>query len=621
MMRTMRSMAKWIMGVVAVTFVGFMIFEVGMDASGRGGAGAQTVVARVNGVNVSYTEFQTALRNEQERLRQEQGAVPYGLEEQQAFEDQVLEQIIQSILLQQEYARRGIRVTDEEILAAVQSSPPPEVFDLPQFQTDGQFDPQKYQRFIASAADPQFLMALEARYRDEIPRYKLFQQLTAGVFPSDAQLWRAWRDQHDSVVATLLPLIPARVVPDGDVSVSDQEVEAYYRAHREDFDRPALAYLSYVSVSRRPTPEDTAAAAERAREIRAELAGGADFAAVARRESSDSVSAAQGGDLGDVPWGSFVAPFEEAVRGLRPGQLSQPVRTRFGWHIIQVEARTDSTFHARHVLIPIAPAGRRLETIEAKADTLDLFAAEQDNPQALDQVAADLGLTVRKVDPLLEGFRASIGDDIVGDAGVWAFGTAEVGTTSPVVETPLAYYVFRLDSLRPAGVPPLNQIREDVRQAALAAKQQEATRTLAREIAGEIGGSRTLEAIAAARGLETLTVGPFTRVVPAPALRGAPEVVGAAFGAGVGQVVGPIHTDQASYFIRPDRKILADSAAWRAQLDTQRREVLQQLQADRLRLIMASLRRNAKVEDLRLELERAQREAERQNLPQSPLGF
>ena len=621
MMRTMRSMAKWIMGVVAVSFVGFMIFEVGMDVSGRGGAGAQAPVARVNGRTITATAFQTALRNEQERIRREQGSAALTLEEQRALEDQVLEQMIQNILLEQEYARRGISVTEQEIVDAARTTPPPEVLELEQFHTDGQFDPEKYQRFVASGADPQFLLALEARYRDEIPRYKLLQQLTTGVYPSDAQLWQAWRDQHDSVVATILPLAAARVVPDSAVTLTDDELRAYYRANQRAFDRPATAFLSYVTVSRRPTAADSVAALERARAVRQEIAEGADFSAVADRESADSVSARDGGDLGEVPWGSFVTPFEDAVRALRPGQLSEPVQTAFGWHIIRVDAKTDSTFHAHHILVSPVPAGDRLLAIEARADTLDLFGAEQDDPAALERVAGDLRLEVRQAEPLAQGFRLPVADDVVGDAGVWAFGTAEVGMTSPVIETPLAYYVFRFDSLRPAGVPTFEQIGDEVSRAARAAKKQQLMRELAREIGAAVRAGQHLEAAADVRGLATRVVGPFTRVAPSPELRGVPEVVGVAFGLGVGETGGPIHADAASYFVRPDRKVLADSAAWRAQLEQQRQQMWQQLQSDRIRLILGSLRRNANVQDLRAELERARQEAERQNLPTSPLGF
>ncbi len=110
--------------------------------------------------------------------------------------------------------------------------------------------------------------------------------------------------------------------------------------------------------------------------------------------------------------------------------------------------------------------------------------------------------------------------------------------------------------------------------------------------------------------------------MPPPLLRNAPAVVGAGFGLGIGETSGPLHTEFASYFIRPDRKVLADSSAWRATLPIQRRQVWEQLQADRVRLVLSSLRQQAKVEDRRLEFERAQREAaQQQGLPQSPLGF
>src|SRR5512134_644167 len=206
-MRTMRARAKWIMAVVAVLFVGWMIYGYGMDIAGRG-ATASTVVARVNGRSIGATTFYTAVRNEQERRRQQGMPLPATLEEQRQLEDAVLEQIVQDILLREELRRRGITVSDREIIQAARTSPPPEVMQAEQFQTEGQFDPEKYQRFIASSADPTFLLALEARYRDELPRLKLFEQITAGVVLSDPAIWREFKDRYDSVTAVVLQLTP-----------------------------------------------------------------------------------------------------------------------------------------------------------------------------------------------------------------------------------------------------------------------------------------------------------------------------------------------------------------------------------------------------------------------------
>jgi peptidyl-prolyl cis-trans isomerase D len=612
----MRASAKWIMGVVAFFFVGWMIYGYGMDIAGRGAA-APNVLAKVNGRTIDAQTFYTAVRNEQERRRSENAAVPTTLEEQQQMENAVLEQLVQSIVLQDELRRRGIEVSDREIIEAARTTPPPEVVDLPQFQTDGQFDFQKYQRFIASSADPSFLMALEARYRDELPRIKLYEQLIAGVYVSDGQLWRSYQDRNDSVTVAVLQLAPQSVTGDS-IAVSDEEISAYYRAHQANLERPATAFLSFVAVSRRANAADSVAAEERARVLRQEILDGAEFADVAARESSDSVSRVKGGDLGEVPRESFVRAFEDAALALRPGQISAPVQTPFGWHVIRLEGKTDSTIHARHILIPIEPMGEHLTQVEAQADSLDFFAAEQEDPQALDRVAAQLGIPVAQAPPVTEGERLQLGRFLIGDASVWAFGGPQAGETSPVIETEWAYYVFRLDSLQAAGVPPLAQVRDEVQRLAAVEKRLASVRAAADAIAGEVRGGASIENVAQRRGLTVRTLGPFTRYTPPPALQGTPAAVGAAFRLGVGETSGPIPTPTGAFFLRATRKFLADSSAFVAELPTLRTAATQQARQERVQLVLASLRQGATVDDRRQDLLRQQRQAAAQ---QPPVGF
>ena len=619
-MRTMRARAKWIMGVVAVLFVGWMIYGYGMDIAGRG-ATASTAVAKVNGRSIDATTFYAAVRSEQERRRQQGQPLPTTMEEQRQLEDAVLDELVQNLLLRDELHRRGITVTDQEIIEAARTAPPPEVMQAEQFQTDGQFDLQKYQRFVNSSADPSFLLALEARYRDELPRLKLFEQVTAGVMVSDPALWREYRDRYDSVTAAVLQLTPLGVVPDSAIPVTDAEVEQYYRGHRTDLERRAVAYLSFVAVPRAADASDSAASRERAQAVYREIQGGAEFADVAARESADSTSRVNGGDLGTTPRGSFVPEFERAALALRPGQLSEPVQTQFGYHIIRLESKTDSTLHARHVLIPIEPMGEHLTQIETRADTLDLFAAEQTNPTALDDVAERLGVPLAQAPLVFEGDRLQLGRYLLGDPSIWAFGGAQAGETSPVIETDYAYYVFRLDSLSPAGVPPLDEIREEVRRLAGEEKRGAALRRVADEIAAEVRGGRSLEAVAESRGLTVRTLGPFTRYQPPPALQTAPAVVGAAFGLGVGEAGGPVEAPDAMYFVRPVRRVLADSTAFVSQLDGLRAAAHRRARQERVQLVLASLREQATVRDLRKELERAQRAAQANALPPGQTGF
>jgi peptidyl-prolyl cis-trans isomerase D len=353
MMRTMRSIAPWIMAIVAVSFVGWMVFEVGMDVRGQASGAPLDEIARVNGQKIDVQTFYAAVRQAQEMAREQGAPTPRTLEEQRRLEDDVLEQLVQRILLDDEYRRHEITVTDEELRQALRLAPLPDLRQVEIFQTDGEFDLEKYQRYLFSGADPGFALALEARYREELPRVKYFERIAMGANVSDATLWQVYRDQNDSATATMVALVPAVLVTDDEIEVSEEELQAYFDAHAEDFEQPPQAFLSYVTISREPDAADSATALERAQAIRGEILAGTDFEAVAARESADSANRDTGGDLGEVERGAFVPPFEEAALALRTGELSQPVLTRFGYHIIRLESRQGDTYHPRHILIPI----------------------------------------------------------------------------------------------------------------------------------------------------------------------------------------------------------------------------------------------------------------------------
>ena len=620
-MRSMRANAKWIMLFVALAFAGWMVFDVGMDVTGQGGATLTDAAARVNGVKIDLQTYYNALRAAQEQRRLQGGSFANTLEEQRAFEDAVLENLIQQVLLDQVYRRRGIRVSDAEIIAAAQTSPPPEILQSPNFQTDGRFDPEKYQRFIASNVDPNFTLALEARYRDEIPRIKLYEQLTTHVFISNAKLWQTYRDANDSVTIQLLELLPDAMFADSEVTLADEEMRDYFRDNREDFSRPATAFTSYLTTSRLSNAADTTAALERAQMLRQEILDGADFAEVASQESADSTSRVRGGDLGSVPRGQFVPAFEDAVVALRSGRLSQPVQTAFGFHIIRRDRVTRDSLHASHILIPIELAGDHLDEVEAQADTMDLFAAEQDDPAALDDVADMLGIPVLTAPMIVEGNRMFIDGRSVPDAGLWAF-EAIRGEISQVIESPSAFYIFRLDSIRPEGVPPFEEVESAVRRAALSAKKWERAREVAASIAERLRSGQHLAEAALENLLNFTTLGPMTRTEPAPRVAGLPEVVGASFGLGVDQPSQPVETARGIYFVEPTAKYLADSSTFVSQMEIMRVQMLEGARQDRVRRFMLSLRNGADVLDRRRELERLQREFEATDRgPFNPLGF
>lgn len=601
MLRTFRAQTKWVFWILTVSFVGWLAFSQVTDILGP----SASTVLEINGRDISATDFERMVRQTEEQYRQQTGALPATRDERRDLENQVVEQIIESVLLQREYERFGIEARPAEIIAAARTSPPPELRNRPEFQTDGQFDPGKWERFLATA-DPQFQLALEARYREEIPRIKLAQYITADVYLSDAKLWRLYRDQHDSVRVALLALRPEDV-PDSGIAVTDDELGRYLRAHEEEYRRPAVAYLRYVALDRRPDRADSAAALAVAREIVTAVSRGGlgEFERRAREGSADSATAAQGGDLGwiarnDRRLSPAVLP---ALRALRPGEVSAPLLTPLGYEVLRVDQVRGDSVRARRIVIAIELTGDRLDAVERRADSLDRLAAAQTAGDLLDTAAVRLRVPVQRARPLVEGDRLVLGGSIVPDVSVWAFEAAP-GETSPVIEGQAAYYVFRLDSLAPAGVPPFAELRGALAAAVRREKRLAAAGRRAAELADEVREARSLAVAGARLGLPVQMLGPFPRVAPPPALAGEPEVLGAAFGLDLGRTAGPIQGEAGWHFVELLSRKPADSLAWAAQKDVQRESVIQAARQARFSAYLAGLRAAADVVDRRQELAR-----------------
>lgn len=603
-MRAMREYSKYVFWILAISFIGWLAYGQVLDILRPGG----NAVLTVNGRPVSQQEFQLRVQQAYDQYRRQNGTSPRTREDDQAIQDQVAEQLEQEILLRQQYQRLGITVTDQEIVDAARSSPPPQVMQLPEFQTNGQFDPSKYERYLQSGADPQFLAALEAQYREQIPFVKLIQYVTADVYVSDAKLWRIYRDAHDSVTIAALAIRPQQV-PDSAADVTDAEVTAYYAAHKKDFTRPAVAWLSFVALSRYPTPQDSAAARARITAIRADLARGAKFADVAKRESSDSGSGRQGGDLGWVPKSGegFDNQFAAGMRALKVGQLSGPVLSSFGYHLIRVDSARHDSVRVRHILVPIELQGPHRDSVESRADTLDRLAADQPNGRVLDSAARALHLAVSSPWRLVDGDRFTLGRWVIPDVSVWAFQT-KVGETSPVVEATPAFYVFRLDSLKAAGVRPLAEVRDQAVAGARYERKKAIARQQAIDLYGRIKGAPNLQRTAAALGMPVVTYGPFTRLTPPPALQAEPLVIGAAFGLGPGQRSPLIDGENGFYVVESSGRKLADSTAWLAQRNQQRDALIQSARQARYQQYLAALRTRAKIVDRRKEIARQAQE-------------
>jgi peptidyl-prolyl cis-trans isomerase D len=599
-LQQMRSSAKYVWIFLIVAFVGgFLLYETS-GLVGAGGLRPTTPVATVNGRDILYQDW---YNRTQQQVQQEQQRIGRTLtqDEYREVEDAILEQMIMDVLLDQEFRRRRITVSEDEIRQYARYAPPSWLTEAPDLQTDGRFDPAKYERLLASPAARQqgLLTGLEQYYRAEIPRQKLYEQIMSGVYVTDLELWRAYQDQHDSARVSFVAFRPP-IDLRPDASIPDADLRKYFNDHRDDFRRTGRAVVSVVRIPRTVSAADSAASRERAVALRNEIVGGAAFEEVARRESADTISGSRGGELGRGARGRFVPEFESAAYELRVGDVSQPVLSPFGYHLIRVDERAGDTLALRHILVAIEQSDSAAVAVDRRADELAGLAAGADRPAQFDSAAQRLGLPIFQVQAY-EGQIATHEGRPVPSVSAWAFSGSRPGEISDLIDGEDGYYLARVDSLAPGGDPRFDSARDEIRmrltvQRALDAMIPEAER-LARAAA-----TSSLEQAAAAQSRAVETTPMFTRSSFVPGIGQLNAAVGAAFGLPAGAISQPVKTTDAVYVLRADARSTASRSAFEAEKATLRQQRMQMLRQQRVQAFFADLRQSAKVQDKRREV-------------------
>ena len=333
-----RSVLTYILfGIIIVVFV--ISFGPGSQGCQVEGL-SQTNAVEVDGYVVTAADFEQRyaqlFRAYQARVGQ---TFTRELADQLGLRNVAVNQLVDRVLATREARRRGLAVSDEEVNRVI--------WGIPAFQTDGHFDLEAYRRNARAIYGSE--SRFEQTLRDDLLYSKMMALLREGAQVSPEEVKEAWTADNDQVnlVYVRFPVALAQK----QVKVSDAEVKAFLSANAarvaQFYKDNAARYEKGKRVKARhvlvkvpegaPQAQDDAArkkveqAAERVRK-------GEDFGAVARAVSDDPGSKDRGGELGFFGAGVMAKPFEDAAFALKPGELSQPVRTRFGWHVIQVEA-------------------------------------------------------------------------------------------------------------------------------------------------------------------------------------------------------------------------------------------------------------------------------------------
>jgi peptidyl-prolyl cis-trans isomerase D len=588
----MRENTKWIMLITAFAFVGLMFFQWGMDITGRSGLSIGEI-GSVNGTPVMYDAFNQVYRSIYDETQAAQED-PITSQQVSDIEDAAFDEVVNQILIQQELRRRGIVVTNEELLTAARFSPPPEFQTSPAFQTDGLFDIQKYQAFLASPTmDDLMLLQLEAYYRDVIPRSKLMRQVSSDIYVTDAALWEEYKDRNEQISVRYLALNPAQRIADSTVTVTDEEVRDYYDDHEEEFALPAQATVRAVVLDKTPTPEDTLAMGERAAELRQEMLDGADFESMLGQPGVGPSS----GDLGWFTRGPFPEEFTDAAFAATIGELTEPIRTSFGFHVIDVLAQAEDSVQARHILVPFARTEDSELTLLTLADSLEALGESR----TIADAASDLTLAVETAF-LSTDFAFVAGAGQVGEGSDWAFEEALVGDVSPVYETREAFYMLELVELREAGAISLDDARGSIEQSVRAEKKVARAKGEGDEIVAQVRAGADLADIAEENTLEIQTAGPYARVDFVPGIGRLNAAVGAGFGLNEGDVSSAVEANNNVFIIELVEYFPVDSTAFEDERLVLRDQLLGIAQQSRLQNWLQGLRDIARIIDRRDEV-------------------
>jgi peptidyl-prolyl cis-trans isomerase D len=600
-MNFFRRFAGPVVALFTITFLAWMVFELS-GITGSAGFSRPTAVGEVNGRSLDSRQFELMVQQATQQAQQQSPGQVLGADAYSQIRDRVWGEWVDQAILESEYERRGLTVSEEELADAIRTTPLPEFAQEEAFQTDGRFDFAKYQAWLASPGAAQVIPALEARYRTEMLRSKLLRVVTADAFISDAELWLRYRDDHETVTIDLAAILPQNAVPDSAVTITDAEVQAYYDAHRDQYSRPETAHLSYVMIPRAIEAADTAAALERARAIRAELVGGANFEDVARRESDDAVSGSRGGSLGTWARGDMVPQFDSVAARAPIGRLTEPFLSPFGYHLLEVSRRAGDSITARHILVKIDLAGERRDRIDARADSLERLAADRVDPAALDTAARILGLRVFRAVPVQRNTQVVAGRAVIPNVSTWTFQRAIPGAIGTIEEGEEGLYLFRIDSLVPEGVAPLEVVRNHVERQVRDQKKWELARRIGEQLQKRLDEGATLDMATRALDLPHQVVGPFTRTNPVIPI---PTLVGTAFSLQPGQRSKVIDTEEGLYLVESVARVPADSAKFATEREQLQSDAIRFARQTRVRLYLEALRAEAKIVDRRLELQRA----------------
>ena len=603
-MRRHKAWLKWSLGLVVVAFVA-LVPGVGMSPMGDDALPAD-VLARVGTYEVTLQQFrQVYLRQLQAYRLQTGGEISEEVLRSLGVDRQILQQLIDEYAALAEADRLGLRVSDAEVRERI--------LTLPAFQVDGRFVGEQQYRMVLQRQSPPISTAqFEEDVRKSILIERLQSAVTGWVSVSDAEVVDEHRrrnervrvdvvafraeDYRDEVEATdadiellydedaLVYQVPEKrrlrflLVDEAAIfdaiTPGEDEVRGYYDTNLSQYQTPGQVRASHILL--RIGEDDEAEVAARAASLAARARSGEDFAALAREFSEDEGTAASGGDLGTFGRGRMVPEFEAAAFSMTPGEVSDPVQSAFGYHVILVteaeEEVTEPFEDVREAIANILKQERATSRARALAQAI---AAEVSTPDDLDRAAAARGYEVQE-----SGFAAP-GEPILGlglarEVSDRAF-RMEPGEVAGPVPSPSGPAFVTVVATQDPYIPPLDEVRDDVRENVIRKKALTLAQERAAEAARALGEADDFQSAAEEAEYAVGSSDMVGRGAPLPGVGVSAAVEAVAFAMEPGTVSEPIETGGAVAVVH----LVEREDASAEDLDVQRDRLRDQLVATR----------------------------------------
>ncbi len=372
MLEGMRRHASWIILVIAAIFILSMAIGGISSIFVKNPYKHLGVIAKRN---ISFDEYREMLRNAYANYAQQNPDTEIDDKVSQQLNDQTWNQLVQQILFDKEIKKRHIKITDEEVIEKLKN-PSEDITGLADLQTDGKFDYEKYEQLLLD--NPNFAAYMEGRIRSSLPYEKLYADVKAEVVVTEEEVKEQYIKDNDKADANIIFFDPNKIK---EVEITDEDLQAWYDENKEEYKKGPARKYKYVNIKLEASEADKAVVKTKIDSLYKLVIEGENFEDMARQYSQDS-SAPKGGDLGYFGEGRMVSEFNDAAFALKVGEISAPVQTQYGWHIIKCTGKKNDEngnpqIKASHILLKFEPSEETKQNIAVLADDLYMKAKKE----------------------------------------------------------------------------------------------------------------------------------------------------------------------------------------------------------------------------------------------------